>query len=76
VSLSLRVEHVAGDTIEGIAPAMQALADRVEIDVLCEANGLQLLAVPGGSADRLVRDYYGLAGRGHQARGMIASSRA
>lgn len=57
-SISIAVEAVAGDDIDGVCVALVDLANRLQIAAhLSTFNGVKLIAHPGGSARQLAKAY-------------------
>lgn len=62
MSLTIRAEAQAGDSIERTARLMQDLADLLSTGVEVKFNDVTLWAAPGGDARRLVEGYQRLVG--------------
>jgi len=59
----MTVDPRPGCDVKDIAEECQKLADRIGIQVRCQVNGCQLLAYPGGSAERLVAGFHAQFGK-------------
>jgi len=56
-SLLLKVDVFGGSSIESAAGEACALANRLDITVEFEFNGVTCMAIPGGSSDVLVSNW-------------------
>jgi 4-hydroxyphenylpyruvate dioxygenase-like putative hemolysin len=76
MALRLRVTGTAGDGIEHVAAEIQRLADRLDLVVEMNANGVELIALPGGSEYYLVKGYERVSeeGSGNGAFRMVFSN--
>lgn len=55
--LTLRVEGNPSMTVKGVAHDMIELADRMGVMVVCEVNGVDLMATRGMELESLQRQY-------------------
>lgn len=58
MTLSIKAEGMAGNSIQETAADMLALADRTGCRVRVQFNDVALCMRPGGSPDQLVREYH------------------
>lgn len=58
MALSLKVEVMAGSTIESASKELKALADRIGVRVEAQFNEVLLMMPPDGEADTLTRAFY------------------
>lgn len=57
MSLWIRVEAMAGDTVQHTAAEMRSLANRVSVGVRCRFNGVDLYMPVNGCDKALAYDY-------------------
>lgn len=58
MTLSLKVEVMAGSNIESASKELKALADRIGVLVEAQFNEVLLMMPPDGDADALTRSFY------------------
>lgn len=58
MTLSLKVEVMAGSTVESASKELKALADRIGVLVEAQFNDVLLMMPPGGDAKTLEESYY------------------